>query len=380
MSQAATDTWYIRFPDGRVVRAANTGLVRQQLGAGRIPGNSTVRRHPDEEWQSLEWTKEFADLATGSGTHEPLPATNDHPEPRPRRKPKEGPATVASRLDPNQLQTIGVSQAMHELVAALDSTLVQRKLIVAIAVGLSLGVLLGFPGVAGFDSGTKAGQVSRWVVAAGAWVITSLACALLTQMTYIEVSRLRPARWGEALEGNTGRTIRVALVHLVVIGGAIALISFLRRAPDMLEPAEDLGAGGLQHLFATWAVILSLVLEIGIWPVFGLALLLAPILIVENCSIWKALRQWLALMQEDLGRAFLYEALALGLGLVVAFPLVAPLVGTAHLFPGGRLEFAATFTRIVLGCLVLAPVAAYLIVANMFIYLNLRYEAGGQRR
>ena len=43
--------------------------------------------------------------------------------------------TVASRLDPNALQTIGVGQVLHELVAALDSALVQRKLVVAIGWG-----------------------------------------------------------------------------------------------------------------------------------------------------------------------------------------------------------------------------------------------------
>src|SRR5262249_55623382 len=152
----------------------------------------------------------------------------------------------------------------------------------------------------------------------------------------------------------------------------------LRQAPQFLEPADDL-AGGVQHLLATWAVIVSLVLELGTWPVIGLGLLLAPILIVESCSVWKALRHWVALLQQDFGRAFLYEALALGLGLVVPFPLVAPLVASYHLFQGTRLEFAATFTRIILGCLVLAPVAAYLVIANLFIYLNLRYEAGARR-
>src|SRR5262249_10631989 len=173
--------------DGRVARAASTALVRQQLGTGRIPGTSTVRRHPDDEWQSLEWTKEFADLAGGSGTHEPVPTAPDRPaEPRPRPKGKESAATVASRLDPDQLQTVGVDQAMHELIAALDSTLVQRKLVVAVAVGLSLGVLLGIPVVAGFDSGARADQFMRCGVVLGVWLITSVACALLTQMTFIE--------------------------------------------------------------------------------------------------------------------------------------------------------------------------------------------------
>ena len=60
MSQA--DFWYIRFPDGRVLRAASTVVLRQELNAGHIPLGSTVRRSPSEEWVSLAWTQEFADF------------------------------------------------------------------------------------------------------------------------------------------------------------------------------------------------------------------------------------------------------------------------------------------------------------------------------
>ena len=59
----ASDHWYVRFPDGRVVRAANTTVVRQQVTLGKIPPNSSVRRSPEDEWTALEWTREFADLS-----------------------------------------------------------------------------------------------------------------------------------------------------------------------------------------------------------------------------------------------------------------------------------------------------------------------------
>src|SRR5260370_8737073 len=56
------DAWFVRFPDGRVIRAAGTNILRKQLHSGRIPSASTVRRSPDDEWVTLEWTEEFADL------------------------------------------------------------------------------------------------------------------------------------------------------------------------------------------------------------------------------------------------------------------------------------------------------------------------------
>src|SRR5438874_1789473 len=61
MSQAA-DYWYVRFPDGRMVRASSTASVRRRLRSGRIPRGSRVRRSPDQEWLALGQAAEFADL------------------------------------------------------------------------------------------------------------------------------------------------------------------------------------------------------------------------------------------------------------------------------------------------------------------------------
>ncbi len=71
-----SDAWFVRFPDGRVVRAANTTVVRQQLTSGKIPRTSSVRRSPDEAWTALEWTREFADLLD----HLPAPRTHHRTE------------------------------------------------------------------------------------------------------------------------------------------------------------------------------------------------------------------------------------------------------------------------------------------------------------
>ena len=144
----ASDTWFVRYPDGRVRRAANTTIVRQQVTIGKIPPNSSVRRSPDDEWTALEWTREFADLL------EELPAARR--ETKPERESEDGldlgsevhPADgaeaggLSARLDRSRLPTIGVRGMTHELLAALDSTLVRKKLAAAALAGLGSGLVL----------------------------------------------------------------------------------------------------------------------------------------------------------------------------------------------------------------------------------------------
>src|SRR5262249_33512757 len=62
MSQA-DDIWYVRFPDGRVVRVRTTERVRRYLASGRIPRASLVHRSPEEEWTVVEWVPELVNVA-----------------------------------------------------------------------------------------------------------------------------------------------------------------------------------------------------------------------------------------------------------------------------------------------------------------------------
>ena len=83
---------------------------------------------------------------------------------------------------------------------------------------------------------------------------------------------------------------------------------------------------------------------------------------------------WLRLLKTDLGRVFLYEALALGLGLAATLLLALPWLALVAYTPDAPLATAATFTRSVLAGLAAAPLLCYLMVVNVFIYLNLQYE------
>src|SRR5437016_507646 len=98
------DPWYVRFPDGRVMRANGTAAVRHYLEAGRIPSDSRVRRSPDEEWTALDWTAEFADVTAK------LVAARSVPSPSPREAvlPDADGGGEALRPGPMQMQLAGV--------------------------------------------------------------------------------------------------------------------------------------------------------------------------------------------------------------------------------------------------------------------------------
>ena len=382
MSQAS-DHWYVRLPNGHVFRAANTIIIRQQVGLGKIPAESAVRRSPDEEWTALEWTREFADVA------EPLlalkaakpaeigeEAVNLGGEVRTGREAGEG--GLSARLDRTRLPTVGVRGMMHELLAALDATLVRKKLAAAALAGLGSGLVFAGARLPLLELEGELPWV-RWVAAGVALlVIVNAAVGLITRMTYLELSRMRPARWREGARGLLGTTGRTATAFLLTAGVAALLIVALRYLPGLMLEAAP---GGRSDAVAAAVLAASgMLLQVVLWPVFIVALLLPPILVVENCSVGAALSQWLRLLRLDLGRVFLYEALALGLGLAATLLLALPWFALFSYQPQLELQPAVRFTRMVLAGLALAPLLAYLVVANVFIYINLRYESAPSGR
>jgi len=376
----ASDTWFVRYPDGRVARAANTTVVRQQVTIGKIPPNSSVRRSPDDEWTALAWTREFADLLeeTQSARREakPEPESEDALDLEGDDRPAAAEAGgLSARLDRSRLPSIGVRGMAHELLAALDSTLVRKKLTAAALAGLGSGLVLASWTQLPEAPFEQAAQWARTIVAVVLLlIIVTAATGMLTRMTYYELSRMRPARWREGATGLIGTTIRIAAAQLLTAGLAILVIVYLRLAPRYLLEFYPGGVG--QTITAVLAAV-GMIVEVVLWPIVGFALLLPPILVVEDCSVGKALRLWFRLLREDIGRVFLYEALALGLGLAATLLLALPWLA---LFLYEPVEFsqllpAIAFTRWVLAGLALAPLMAYLMVANVFIYINIRYES-----
>jgi hypothetical protein len=357
------DTWLVRLPDGRVFRSRNITALRHHVRKGRIPRGSRVRRPSAKGWQALEEVRELA---------EALPAAfpNGVSVPKPAAKPRRA-------ADFSGWRSVGVRGLMRELFDALDSSLQREKLGLACLLGI-LGCL-AWIGWGLFD----AVLADWWWWAAAITVLAlivlfagGLVMTLITQTTFIQLSRLRQPRANDLWPSSLSLAARLAFALLVVVGGGIALILTLRWLPTWMSPA-DAHADPWWHYGAAAVLIARLVLEVLFWPMLALApLLLGPILVVEECSAARALVEWWSMLRKHLGRIFLYEALAGALGVVFTTPLVAPILlatGTLEGLHASQIIVGhATLT--VLAGIALTPLLAYLLVANVFIYLNLRYE------
>lgn len=369
MSQSS-DAWYVRLPDGRVLRANSTGAVRHHVVRGRIPLDSFVRRAPEDEWTALEWTEEFAGLFTRQTSSEAMAhAAAPVPAPAPAPQP-----VVPLRHDPMLLHPVGVRGLVEGLLAALDSTLTSQKLVIAAVAGvLGAVVCLG----TGLVLGQLEPPLLHAVGGGAAFVLLLLFVvtdALLTQLTYVELSRLRSAQWAEGLHGlgqASARAISVYLLLALLLGGIWYALRLVASGGVGTE-----GMPGVQEA----AQVLGALLEVSLGPVLGSALLLVPIFIVEECGPVAGLGIWFDLMRRHFLRLLLYEALVVVAGLVAIQPLLLPVV-LAWLGHGleGTLSLPLASTLQLLAGLALAPLVAFVAVANVSIYLNLRYEQPTRR-
>jgi hypothetical protein len=360
-----SDVWFIRLPDGRVFRASSTAAVRHHLELGDVPLDSRVRRTPLDSWMALEMVQEFADLAVFSlarGRRQALPGSEEANN-------SAGRAGMA-------LHAVGVRGLVSELMTSLESTLVRRKLAIAGVTGLTLGLVLVLSRVLPLFVEVPATPIQLAFQALLLLVVASFCTAVVTAMTYVELAHLRPARWSEVIVGLVGRMIHLAIAYLVVIGGLVLILFVLRWLPTWLlsrdgaDLPDELGQG-----LAALVTFIRIVLEVILWPMLGFALLLAPIVIVEECGALPALRQWLDLIRKHRSRVLLYEALAVAIAAIAAVPFILPVEFAAVGAPeSGYPGAAAQATLWLLRGLALTPAIAYLVVANVFIYISLRYE------
>jgi hypothetical protein len=270
---------------------------------------------------------------------------------------------------------------LEELAAALDSAMSRPKLLVAGAVGVSAGVCVALAG--------SATRMLGWPGAAPIWLSAAIlvflvgvfALVLVTQMTYIELCRLRPARWKESRARCVSHSIRAGLSILVAAGAAGGGIVLLRWLPTQLATVtNDIGSEVLAHAAKASVEILALLMEVLIWPVAGFILLLAPIVVVEDCGPLAALWHWWGLIRRHLGRLFLYESTAVLIGManvVFAVPLALACLGRGPAWDW--FDSPTGLSLCVLAGLVAAPLLSYLAVAHVFIYLNVRYEVETSR-
>lgn len=366
-----SDLWYVRLPDGRVLQARSTRALRRHVGSGRIPLNSRARRYPDEEWVELERLHEFADLVRQpvKNGHTPPAAAEERPSGVLQRPGGRG---IAAHLDSDRLQTVGARGLAEEVMAAVDCTMVRGKLVVAGLTGMVAGLAVLV--TERLAAATPAPwTVLEWagVVAAGL-VLLAVCHAPLMQMTFVELSRLRPARRDEALDGFGRNAGRLAVAYLLTAGLLLLLIAGLRRLPGWLE--QDVGLS-LPAAAVNVVACAALLGEVVLWPVLISAFLSGAAIVVEDCSIGQGVRQWWRLLRDHYGRLLCFEALAAAAGVVISIPFALPVIVTT-LGPraAGSFDESLRSLLVVLGGLAAAPLIAYLAVANVFIYLYLRYE------
>lgn len=373
------DPWFVRLPDGRTIRAKSTTSVRHHVEAGHIPVNSQVRRDSNEEWVALVWVAEFADFAQAPGATPPPMSSASGSTSR---------SGVATRLDPMRLQTVGIRGLIDELIAALDSTLMRSKLGPAFAA--SVVVYLG---------GVFAPAVHRWVFhgSEAAWLpvvasagfallVLSVLNAILAKLTHIELSTMRPARLKEALVLARSYVIPAVLANVVVAGVTLGLLLLMRHALGWANGAlrdADMSKN-LHEWLGSLVVAVFGALSVLAWLVVGLCWLLTPAIVVEESSWLAGLREWRQLLRDHFGRILVYEGMTLLLGIGICLPLTLAVAltfrGTPALVP--EWPFASNDGSYSLGWgvvamfdgLTAAPLLALLPVANVFIYLNLRYE------
>jgi hypothetical protein len=347
----ASEYWYVRLPDGRTLRARNGDVLRGYVRAGRIPWKSRVRRTGAREWVPLERVAEFAAII-GS----------------------ESPPAGIPPVAESEMEVVGFRNLVQELFNAFDSSLDRTKLLIAAMVGLALAL-----GVIGFEV-IAAQPPASWVpfgfagVALFVLAAVSLATVVLTRMTVIELDRHRSAHGAEVRAGLGRQWLRVAFAQGLIGGLLVGLVLLARAAAPWLA-VHDLGdLNSLRDVLASLLAVLRLLLEVLCWPALAVAvLLLGPLLVIEEYPILQSLRELLGMMRRHLGRIYLCEAISFVLAAAIALPMLLLVVLAASSVADSQ-SVVERFTLVVLAGLALTPVIAYLIVANVFIYLNLRYE------
>lgn len=359
MKHSNSDVWFVRLPDARILRAHSTRAVRHHIETGAIPPASAARRSPRDNWIPLLYLDAFADLARDH-------ANND----RGGRGRSDGALSAANM----QLQAVGVAGLLQELGAALDSTLHRRKLVFACAAGVVLALLLIVHEI-------LLGQLLYpwslvWLLAAGllALLVISACMVVLGQMTFVELSQLRRSNWREALQNLPVLAIRLATCLLVAwcMLGGLLYVSFMLSVWLAEAGVHDLEFG---EIIATLGTVLQILIQLALWPMLAFTLLLGPVVVVEEAPFWRSLLRWLDMVRSHLPRLFLYESLAIFVALIATLPLALPVILAATTIPTQGLPgLVARDTIVLLLGLAATPGLAYLTVANIFIYLHLRYE------
>jgi hypothetical protein len=352
------DIWFVLLPDGRILRSRSTEALRKHLQAGRLPRDVRVRRSAEEPWQTLDQVSAFADLAQREE------APEEAPEPQVKARPLP------------ELRTLGLRGLVDELFNAFDSSLQRPKLTTSACSGLAIGVVLVFANMTLQMIPAEWHWLGYLVTAFVLLILFSVCTTILTQLTALELSRYRPAQFSEVRGETIGHALRVTCA-LGLVGGAIAgFILLMRALPDWLVSSVE-EPGPWIEMAVNVITGARLIFEVICWPILGFALLLlGPIMIVEEHSVVRGLREWVGMLRQHLGRIYLYQAIAFAYAFVLTLPLLIPML-LAFSYVGGlsrSVSLGESVPFLLLFGVALTPMLNYLLVAHVFMYINLRYE------
>ena len=128
-----------------------------------------------------------------------------------------------------------------------------------------------------------------------------LATALITQLTFIELSRLRSAQGTREIRAGLARhTVQLWLAHLLVFGFLVVILLTLEKLPPWLVSSDGLG---WREAFVAPLIVLRQIATVAFWPLWSLLLLLGPIAVIEECSFLDAIQQWWGAVAASRGQA-----------------------------------------------------------------------------
>lgn len=287
-----------------------------------------------------------------------------------------------------RLQTVGVRGLIDELIAALDSTLSRSKILPAFLASILIYLCL-FAARTVHHLVLDPSDVPWLPVVAGATfavIVLSILNAVLGKLTHLELSTMRPAKLSAGLKGCFSYIVPALIANSVVAGSSLGLLFLMRKVPQWASQAlSDAGMNAeLQQVLFTPILVIIYIVSALLWIVVGLCWLLTPAIVVEESSWLAGIREWRQLIKEHFGRVVVYEGLTVMLGIAVSLPLTLAvglaLEGNLSVLPvspvglGEGSNWVMGTVQAAMHGLTAAPLLALLAVANVFIYLNLRYE------
>lgn len=375
------DPWFVRLPDGRVIKAKSTASLRHHLESGNVPKNARVRREKTEEWQELMWVREFADLFGGISK----PSEDASEQLPPQLDP-----TFQNKLETHRLQSVGIRGMIDEILTSLESAWSKPKIIIATigAIFLFIGHFLiewiGFSILKELEWDRLTWTIPLLTVA---WMVlvVSMVFAFLAKLTFHELSTLKHASLSDAFRGGLYLKIQVLLASLIGVGIPLVLIVLLGKVPNWVaQLLTDMGASPKNASYiVTPAVVLAKLIMIPMWLLVGMAWILPAAVVVEEGAFAPGLSEWRKVVFHQLDVLLASTGFAILLALAVSIPtsIIVGLTaeGGISLWPQlptipSAENLVMRFTDTLIHSLAVIPFFCALGTSATHVYLNLRYE------